>query len=689
MPFSEDGLKEYIVQRLHEDIDEGEQYQESVIKKVVKNRYDIFYADEKYYQKKMPKLSKSSNLVDSSVSDVIEWALPSLMRLFFGAENPVTITGVYDSDQHNAQVMQELINYQLMRKNNAFITFYNWFKDSLVMGMGVLKCSWEREELTQTWTETMNYQAFVVFQQNPNVKVVSAETINPLGDVKVTYQTTTYKKNHPKIENVLISEFIFPPRCKNIADAPFVAHKKRVTMSYLKQKEKDGWYANVDLISDKAGNSVVEDELEQEFNDNYALFNSNHSEKARREVLLYECYTKLDVNGDGILEDMIITICEDVILRIEENAFGRHPFFVLSPIRDPHRLFPKRSFSEMVGQIQDIKTGLLRQIMTNIALTNDPKLILSEEAINIEDYIQGRAVIRKKPGYQMSDVAMPMPITPLHPWCFQFLEYMEGQKENRTGITRYNAGLDGSSLNHTATGISALMTASNQRLELISRMFTETGVTELFRFLISLNQKFMDKSTVIRITDKEFTITPEDLQGELDLIISAGVGVSTKEQTMMNLQTLMTALLQVSSSGIPITTPENIYNLMKRWITESGIKNSGDYVTDPAIVQQRMMLNMQMKSQFIASLPLPIQQEYMQTGTLRPEILQQFPPEIQMLLGGVSNGTISQGGTTPNNQSFEFGGAGAGISGGLGTGVSGMDNRKSKGLQASGTKPMA
>lgn len=320
----------------------------------------------------------------------------------------------------------------------------------------------------------------------------------------------------------------------------------------------------------------------------------------------------------------------------------------------------------------------MRQLMNNIAQTNDPKMILSEDSINIDDYIQGRAVIRKKSGTSMNDVAMPMPVNPLHPWTFQFLEYADSEKERRTGITSYNQGLGTDTLNKTATGISAILGQSAQRMELVARMFSETGMSDLFRFIISLNQKFMDRDTVIRITDKEMKITADDLTGEMDLSINAGVGISTKEQNLMNIQTLMTALLQLIQSGIPVATPSNVYNLMKRWINESGIKNTGDYITDPAVVQQRMVLETQLKMQVLSTLPMPIQQEYMQTGTLRPEVMMMLPYEIQQMLGGNTFGgnATSQGNSAQGNPSGEFGGGGVGLSGGLATGISSMDNRK-------------
>ena len=227
--------------------------------------------------------------------------------------------------------------------------------------------------------------------------------------------------------------------------------------------------------------------------------------------------------------------------------------------------------------------------MQNVALTNDPKMLLDESAINIDDFVQGRKVIRMKAGHSMNEVAMPMNITPLAPQTFQFLEWIEGQKENRTGITRYNQGLDANSLNKTATGISAILGQSAQRLELVARMFAETGLSELFRFMVSLNQKFIDQQTVIRLTNKELKISPEDLDGSFDLIVNAGISIATKESTIMATQTLLTALMQANAGGYMVSTPENIYNLFKKWIESIGFKNYGDYITDPNVTQQRMV----------------------------------------------------------------------------------------------------
>lgn len=668
-------LNKTVVRYVQNDIQRAEAYQASIVEPAVRERYEIYYADKDYYRQKFPILSKTSDLVSTDVADTIEWALPSLMKVFTGSDEVITIAGVTEEDDTKAETMQELLVYQLQRQNNFFTVLYNWMKDSLIVGMGIIKCYWERTEGYTTETAVLNNEALQALTQT-GVTIEDIQGPDQFGDFSVTYQLPYYRKNAPKLENILVSEFLYSPDAKSLEEANFVAHKRKVTMSYLREREAQGVYANIDDIRVNGNyNGMNVDQVEQVIGDNYVDINKDE-QTARQEVVIYECYTKIDINNDGILEDMIITICGDTIIRMEQNYMGRHPFFAISPTKDPHRIWVKRSYAELIGELQDLKVALTRQIMQNVALTNDPKMLLDESAINIDDFVQGRKVIRMKAGRSMNEVAMPMNITPLAPQTFQFLEWIEGQKENRTGITRYNQGLDANSLNKTATGISAILGQSAQRLELVARMFAETGLSELFRFMVSLNQKFIDQQTVIRLTNKELKISPEDLDGSFDLIVNAGISIATKESTIMATQTLLTALMQANAGGYMVSTPENIYNLFKKWIESIGFKNYGDYITDPNVTQQRMVMEMQLKQQVLSQLPPDALQYYAQFGILPPQYLLQLPPELQVLFGGAGN---EPDGNQQFNSTGQPGGGGFGgpnLSGGLAGGLSRMDNQQ-------------
>ena len=91
-------------------------------------------------------------------------------------------------------------------------------------------------------------------------------------------------------------------------------------------------------------------------------------------------------------------------------------------------------------------------------------------------------------------------------YAVPLLEYLDQIREVRTGVTKYNQGLDSESLNKTATGISTIMNQTQMRSELIARIFAETGVKDLFRKMFALSIKYQDKEKIIQTENIYFFI---------------------------------------------------------------------------------------------------------------------------------------------------------------------------------------
>jgi hypothetical protein len=123
-------------------------------------------------------------------------------------------------------------------------------KDALITGMGIIKCYWERKEDYTPFVQMMNVRAFQELMLQ-DVQIVKVEGPDALGSLTVTYLSPYYVKNAPVIENILVSELLYSADAKTLDEANFVAHKKKVTMSYLREREQDGIYANVDDIKPK------------------------------------------------------------------------------------------------------------------------------------------------------------------------------------------------------------------------------------------------------------------------------------------------------------------------------------------------------------------------------------------------------------------------------------------------------
>ena len=109
------------------------------------------------------------------------------------------------------------------------------------------------------------------------------------------------------------------------------------------------------------------------------------------------------------------------------------------------------------------------------------------------------------------------------------LEYMATLRENRTGIVRNNQGLDADSLNKTASGMNMLMSAAQQRQELIARVLAETAIKRLYR-LVYRALKRVCAGPVKYWSGKQFAnCDPSRWPDEMELSVNVGLGTGSKD----------------------------------------------------------------------------------------------------------------------------------------------------------------
>ena len=614
---SEEKLDE-IRENVKREIDRADHYYEEEIEPEVIRRHKIYEGDAKYYKDKFPHLTNISEVTASDFHDTVEWAIPSLIKVFFGNEDICKLQGVNsEQDEKAAAAHSELIKYQLERCNDGFLIFYDWIKNSLIDNLGIVKCYWERESTVEAKELVMSGEELMAMQMDPRINVLAVEQVAP-DILKVEYEeTTNITKNQPKLEVVPPSEFRFSPEAKSLDDIGFVAHRKIVNLDYLRRREREGVFQNIDSVLEDEGTdgSIQRTNYETDLNPRaFDKINDHGKEDAKKEYLLYECYVKTDVNNDGILEDLIVTMVGKTIVRLEENTMGRHPFFVISPIRDTLRLFPRRGIADLVGELQDLNTAFLKQIIYNIAVNNDKQAFLNiDTLVDPNEFIDGKKAVRVNGNPK--EAVMWSPIEQLQPQVFQFLEYMNTMKENRTGITRYNQGMDANSLNKTATGITQIMNASNQRLELIARIFAETGIKQLFRHMIKMNQMFITEETFIRITDQRKPIFPEDLEGTIDITVNVGVVAGSKQQQAQAMQLLLGMYPQLVMAGIADVS--HVSYAFGRLVEALGYKNVSDFVFTPDIIKQAQMMG-------VPPQMLMMMKYAQETGDVPPGLMQGF-----------------------------------------------------------------
>jgi len=77
-----------------------------------------------------------SQIITTDVSDVIEGALPPLLKLFTSSDDVALFDPVGPEDEEQARQESDYINYVFYKDNPGFHILYTWFKDQLCFLQG-------------------------------------------------------------------------------------------------------------------------------------------------------------------------------------------------------------------------------------------------------------------------------------------------------------------------------------------------------------------------------------------------------------------------------------------------------------------------------------------------------------------------------------------------------------------------
>ena len=549
-----------------------------------------------------------SQVVSTDVADTVETILPNLLKIFTASDQTVKCEPVKAEDVALAEQATNYINYIFNKDNDGFSILYTWFKDALIEKNGIVKVYWdESKKVEQETYENLNEQEYQILVDNDDVEVVEEESFvdekakEQLEQIKALAEAQgqvmediptpklyncvikrTSSSGKVKIENIPPEEFLIQKSAKNIEDATFVAQRVLKTRSDLIEMGFDR-----EIVEDLPTQNTVL--LNDERLTRYADIEENPLNEApdesTQDIEIYECYVKCDVDGDGIAELRKVIVAGGNANTILENMpCDFIPFCSLTPIPMPHRFYG-RSVSELVEDVQLVKSTVMRQLLDNMYLTNNNRVAIMDGMVNLDDLLTSRpgGVVRTK--QPPSQVMMPMQNQTISQQAFPLLEYLDTVRETRTGVTRYSQGLDADALNKTATGVNTLMSQSQMRMELIARVFAETGIKDLFRRIFELTVKYQNKERIVELNNKFVPVSPTEWKNRYNISITVGLGAGSKDQQIVMLNNILQKQLQAfqlqGNKEYPMVTLKNIYNSLAKIIEEAGLKNVENYFVNP------------------------------------------------------------------------------------------------------------
>ncbi|HEY6716205.1 MAG TPA: hypothetical protein VI232_07665, partial [Reyranella sp.] len=554
----------------------------------------------------------ASQVVTSEFADVIESIMPGLMRVFTSTDDVAEFTPGAPGEEQWAKEASEYVPHVFMRQNDGFRILYWMIKDALMYRLGAVTVDLEDyaekrrvpvQGLPQDAIDLVVAQAaeegaelaMELEQDEARLEVPGAPLPSrgegpfpppPAPSFSGTI-TITRKSKRVVADNIAPEDILFTPTARDQDKASFLGFRKRVTASDLvemglSQDEVDELRSDRDLSPE-----------DSQRNDSATVGEAERGDlgDSERPLWLVVAYVRADNDGDGVSELLRVVYAHAggtagrIVERVEWE--GLASIALASPILMSHTIVG-RSLFDQTQDLQQIGSVLTRGLLDNLYITNRPRPVISDQ-VNLDsliDWVPGSPV-RLKPGARPGDNHVAwLQVPNVSAGVLAALEYLATVRENRTGIVRNNQGLDADSLNKTASGMNMLMSAAQQRQELIARVLAETAIKRLYR-LVYRAIKRACAGPLKYWSGKQFAnCDPSRWPDEMELSVNVGLGTGSKDQAIGRLALIGTLqekliALQGGQADGPYVTPENIANAAQKVTETLGFKTPGMFFQLP------------------------------------------------------------------------------------------------------------
>ena len=534
-----------------------------------------------------------SSIVASDTTEVIEAYLAIVSELMF-ENNKLARFLPYDPSPAAtmmAQQASDAVNFCLFKKNQGWNVLNTWVKSALMWKTSVIRWDYiEDFDYKIEEYDEINQAALDDLLSDENVEIVgNLHVENDFGTLgeealegeapqpELVYKDVRIRR---KIDKSRITIDVIPPEdfritrdATGIEDASYIGIQRDYTRSEIRKMYPDiadkiedwdelgGNQWNTDYTEERAARKHVSG---QEY-----WQGSNMTEtypfEANREITLTESFVRVDRDGDGIAELKRIVTAGTAIL--SETDIDMVPCAAICPFEIPFEFFGL-SMADMVRSSTLASTAILRGLIENTYLTNfAPKLADP----NVVDF---SALQNMKPKQLIATNGNPaaavaqLPPEALAPSTVPALEFLQGHKEQSTGMSKAAQGLNDQLYvsGNSEQKLQGVQSAAQKRIQHIVRRFSETGFKRLVEGVYKTMKDNMTKAPYIDGRGVYGFIDMTALPDDMDLMIDVNVGENANESKLNKIQ-------QISSTLIPALKENDMGMAIKK---EAPLKLAAD-----------------------------------------------------------------------------------------------------------------
>lgn len=536
-----------------------------------------------------------SQVVITYVRDTIRRIMPSLMRIFTGPERYVEFRPRRADGEELARQQTDYVNYIILEDNPGYQIMHDTFKDALVRRTGIIKWGVEEKEDPEE-TEYTGLDEMVVLQMmmDPSCTVSGVESDDAMPG---KWKATVSREGRPRrvrIWSVPGDEILWNEDARSFADADVVTHTrtlqafKVVDMGYDEEivREHMGQTPRAALMATEANAKRVDNGLQSQATRPTAGSGENDMTQL---VRFDESYVYMNYDGKRTKLYKVCMVGDSHKLLTKDRypcvyPVSHRPFALFTPDPEPSTLIGLCPADDAMPT-QKIQSQLMRGTLDSLSLALDPVTEIVDGQVNVADLMNtemGRFVRTAQPG-MMREVKHAF----VGADVLGVAEYMESVGENSTGESKSSVGMDADAMQSTAkSAISAQLTASQQRKEMVARTFAE-GMKVLYSGILRTVVEHQDEARTVRLRGKYVQIDPRGWDANMDVIVNVALGAGLVEERVAGLAQIAAKQeqwLTVGGPNNPLVKLSQIRNTYARIIELLGYKNADEFfeAIDPA-----------------------------------------------------------------------------------------------------------
>ena len=546
-----------------------------------------------------------SQAVSSDCFDVVESDLPSLVRTFLGGGdiikfNPTNKTD--PADVNEAKQKTRLINDLILNQNKSFETLFAWLKGAEISNYSVLTYYPEEEQkkeiiVKEGLSQIEKAQFELSLEEDANVieYEIEEQEFDQTFDleVKVTRNTIKY--------------------CIEwVPEESFLMTKDGETMrGHLSQETKG------DLISKFPDKKDVIKKLTPSF---HMKQNNISNTKERQislgddeinvtpawyseEVIVKTLNVRIDGDNDGYAERRRIIMVDNEIL--EDEPFDNLNYALLSSYPIPGKPVGKSRVA-VTRETQLQKTFMHRGIFNNMALVNKPATAVNtnrDGQVNIDNLLNRRtnSIIQVK-GQPQANI-LELKTTYVGSQALEIINYLDFQRAQSTGATMASQGINRDSIyNETATRFEGVQQEGAAKLEMIMRIYAETGFKHLFQGFEWMVRNYQSSETETLIIGEEIAYNPSTWKYSHQCKPRVGLSSDDTEQMVANIGAILALQERLKQGGSFLVDDSKIYNTITNMLHAMNVFDVGNYFNDPEKPQETLQAELEQAKVLIAQL---------------------------------------------------------------------------------------